>query len=121
MTETTNQPTHTPGPWEWTYAIGMDRKPNDYEAEYLNGADGVSVISLKDDYPGYAECGEHLIMEIEPADARLIAAAPDMAEALVKISKGEGPLADDRTTHYWNVIQSNIEIAKAALAKAGLE
>lgn len=55
----------TPGPWEWRY-----NSRNDYgvEAESLKG-----VITLEDIYPGYPECGEHLIMDIGTPDADFIA------------------------------------------------
>lgn len=55
----------TPGPWEWGVC---NESWGEVEAESLKG-----VITLKDDYPGYPECGEHLIMELSKPDADFIA------------------------------------------------
>jgi hypothetical protein len=70
---------HTKGPWEWD---GVDEEYGSLEAEALKGANGDLVIRLEDDYPGYPECGEHLIMDMNSDDARLILSAPDLLEAL---------------------------------------
>lgn len=70
---------HTPGPWQF---VG---KPNLYEC--LKNAEGTPVIVLIDDYDGYPECGQDLRMDVEDQDAHLIAAAPDMYEALREIDK----------------------------------
>jgi hypothetical protein len=52
------------------------------------------------------------------ANARLIAAAPSMYEALNEIAKGAGPFNRDPLIHAENTIESMKEIALAALAKA---
>jgi hypothetical protein len=74
---------HTPGPWVWD---GVDESYGSFEAEVLKGANGDLVIRLEDDYPGYPECGEHLIMDMNSEDARLIAAAPELLEALKQLN-----------------------------------
>lgn len=77
---------HTPGPWRW---MGINDSASYVDAEGLRGPDFADVIRLSDDYPGYSECGEHLIMEMSIEDARLIVAAPEMHELIVR------KLADD--------------------------
>jgi len=55
---------------------------------------------------------------IDHPDARLIAAAPDLLEALKEIAKGEGAFSRDQLTHATNTIEAMKEIARAAIAKA---
>jgi hypothetical protein len=64
---------HTPGPWVW-----------DFNQETLTGNAGENVMSLGDCYPDGGEPNE--------ADANLIAAAPDLLEALALLEStcGEG-------------------------------
>ena len=73
----------TQGPWEWTVS---DDFGSEIEAENLKG-----VIGLEDDYPGYPECGEHLIMNLSKADAAFIARSrtliPELCDALEKAQK----------------------------------
>jgi hypothetical protein len=70
----------TDGPWEWTVSNDFG---SELEAENLKG-----VIGLEDDYPGYPECGEHLIMNLSKADAAFIARSrtliPELCDALEK-------------------------------------
>lgn len=71
----------TPGPWEWTASNDFG---SELEAENLKG-----VIGLEDDYPGYPECGEHLIMNLSKADAAFIARSrtliPELCDTLVRV------------------------------------
>lgn len=65
---------HTPGPWKWEDQVG-------YFA--LIGSNGEEVIddgSAAGEYPG---------MNITCPDARLIAAAPELLEALVIMLRGD--------------------------------
>lgn len=69
---------HTPGPWGW---------PNDskegcssFDALKLRGPDGDAVIFAEIEGSANNATGAFLCFE-NPADARLIAAAPDLLEA----------------------------------------
>jgi hypothetical protein len=77
--------------WKWEGDLTDDWE---WKCERLLSGDGSwTIIDLEDDYPGYPECGEHLIMSIAPKHARLIAAAPDLYAALKEFldySEGEG-------------------------------
>ena len=65
---------HTPGPWEWRW----DSRNKGYAATCLLSTEGHVVIDLADDWDGAPESGQLLVMELSPADARLISAAPQL-------------------------------------------
>ena len=97
---------HTPGPWE---TIELAR-PN--EGEILVGVafDDPHKFSIA------TVCSGDI--EITRDDARLIAAAPDLLEALNKIALGEGRYNRDPLTHASNTIEDMKALARAAIAKA---
>ena len=79
---------HTPGPWR-------------------HGIRGVCT------YDG------HLICEsVTPANARLMAAGPEMLEALREIEEGSGAFSTDYLQHAANCIENMRELARVAIAKA---
>ena len=93
----------TPGPWR----VG-------------NSGGVVSDLPIDGGVPGTADVeyyGGHLICEtVTSANAKLIAAAPDLLDALIKISSFDIPIeivdVMDETA------RAIVEIAKAAIAKA---
>lgn len=79
-------------------------------------------LGLRDPQPrtviegvGYGQGCEGWGVDAGDADARLIAAAPAMLEALREIAKGEGAFSRDPLEHAGNCIDSMKEIARAAL------
>lgn len=78
----------TPGPWEWK---NLNEEKYHIEAEGLCGENGEIIIDIEDDFPGYPECGRHLIVSMSKDDARAIVCAPEMVEALesLKIPSNE--------------------------------
>ena len=90
---------HTPGPWKVTSPM-MD--PNAFDVESEAG------LKITRGYWGGNAC----------ADARLIAAAPTMLEALREIAKGEGRYSRDPLGHASNTIEDMKALALAAIAKA---
>jgi hypothetical protein len=70
---------HTPGPWKFEV---VDETDSFLGCRWLDGGGGSSVIDLSNEWTGYPENGEDLQMTISKDDAALIAAAPDMLEAL---------------------------------------
>jgi len=93
--------THTPGPWKFKV---VDETDSFLGCKRLDGGGGSTVIDLSDEWTGYRECGQDLQMTISKEDAALIAAAPDMLEALETIMDiGDKPCRD---------------IARAAIRKA---
>lgn len=98
---------HTPGPWKINFS-------------YLNGAISRWHIAGPTHGSCYPIC-EH-VLEFEPshdeqfANAHLIAAAPDLLEALELIA-GAQEMAD-KFTHALDIVTRYQEIAQAAIAKA---
>lgn len=84
MTEKHEEQKHTPEPW--AYDPPMDDNQYAIEAERVIGANGDPVIELEDDYPGYPESGEHLILKMSRANA-------DRMLACVNGCKGINPEA----------------------------
>lgn len=75
----------TPGPWEWEEATEVDYKdPERKETRVPN-----QFVSLNPGVIEYAGCGTHRI-EIRDVDARLIAASPDLLEALKDVVNNAG-------------------------------
>jgi hypothetical protein len=110
---TTKTTQHTPGPWhvekDTTY-----RRPNDGEQTYDND----SPIRIADEGGWIAELA--YINGPEDADARLIAAAPDLLEALKEISgtahnyaDGSDPLPVPMVSARWLITVADAAIAKA--------
>ena len=70
---------HTPGPWKFKVVEETD---SFLGCKWLDGGGGSSVIDLSNEWTGYPENGEDLQMTISKDDAALIAAAPEVLEAL---------------------------------------
>lgn len=90
---------HTPGPWEWAEA-NMDA------AKRINGPSGIEVMHVV--FTGNAD------MKISDADAALIAAAPDLLEAL-KLLLSQ---ADTSDPYEHVTVGKHITRAERAIAKA---
>lgn len=91
---------YTPGPWATEYTGCSD--DSDFDIETATIRAGHLVIAE-------VECHHASVANVE-ANAKLIAAAPDMAEALQMVLSCFAPEDDDVT----------VRKVKAALAKAGL-
>lgn len=70
---------HTPGPWKFEV---VDETDSFLGCKRLDGGSGSTVIDLSNEWTGYPECGQDLQMTISKDDAALIAAAPEVLEAL---------------------------------------
>ena len=100
---------HTPRPWEWENAtpeIGSTTAPDEYEA--LNGGPGNGVVLHQDGF------GNICVPKI--ADARLIAAAPELLQATRNATAmiRERGIDDERT----NLLFHAVATLEAAIAKA---
>ena len=96
---------HTPGPWK--------KEINDYDRSLeITDRKGKPIANI---YSGFLCCEWDFIMtqEEEKANANLIAAAPDMYEALKELFK----LLEGDKAPKWRAI-AFYDIAKKALAKA---
>ncbi|OZI56769.1 hypothetical protein [Bordetella genomosp. 4] len=96
---------HTPGPWHWTrysseYGCLEDEKGRDV----LRAVSGIVYDEYDSDPPS---------IEVDAADADLIAAAPELLEALQALDALRGPFSptDERINEAWAK-------ARAAIAKA---
>jgi hypothetical protein len=94
-----NTPTHTPGPWH----VGFKPGPIVY------GLQGEQVANLF----------EPLIdAEENKANARLIAASPELLDALLLIVDTGFPVEDEYGYYHWAISEKQRAIARAAIAKA---
>lgn len=99
-------PKHTPGPWEWGAGwTNPDTFPQESEewepggAKYadmrLLGADGSEIIPLRIDHREWLFDSRRAAAAIPEADRQLIAAAPDLYEALRQAETAIQSLAID--------------------------
>jgi hypothetical protein len=97
---------HTPGPWTWQEGDGN-------EMPKLIAGDK-EVCNFGDDTTYYPSEGE----PPNDADASLIAAAPELLEALEWCADTLAVFVDDGTAALDSVIGKNLTAARAAIAKA---
>lgn len=117
---------HTSGPWEWLYAetrcdgVGrvvtaqvVDVPTNQCVVEFSNTSH--SELVYEDDGDG----GGSFFDQQAVANARLIASAPDMYEALKRLLKWVEPIAGDNRDGVAEAEElASVEFARAALSKA---
>ena len=102
---------HTPGPW--SLSDGWQPDPHAIvDTQNVYGAAPAGVVAH---VVRASQDGEYSAER--EANARLIAKAPEMYEALVRISKGEGAFNLDPLRHASNVIEEHKEIARALLCE----
>lgn len=109
---------HTPGPWtakkcECSERWYVEIRENGYKA----------AIVFSSGICGDARhIGGERFQGTEEANARLIAAAPDLAAALLELAEiGEAGVIERRETGKptWSVLEAVATIARAALSRAG--
>ena len=88
---------HTPGPWKWK-EVALPGLGDDRWCEVLNPIIGPAIIR-------HESSSEPTPWKISPANARLIAAAPDLLAVLIELVTWLGPT-------------SETEEAEKAIAKA---
>jgi hypothetical protein len=106
--------THTPVPWT------VNIRKDDYISS-ITDADGYSIIRLSDQYRGYPECGEDLVMDMESEDAAFIVRACNSHDELVEACKLGLRYASEASSAALgesNAILDDIGIIRAVLAKA---
>lgn len=101
---------HTPGPWRVYEGKLRPRFPT--HILEVQDSKGRAVVP----WTGFDACD--VPKSQRKANARLIAAAPELLEALREIAKGEGAFSLDPLTHCSNTVDSMKAIALAAIAKA---
>ena len=94
-----NEQKHTPGPWEAEPEMAGDGTP-------IHGSWQVH---------GTGEFPEPVCVYATEVDARLIAAAPDLREALERIAAEALECGETTANPHWKVVE---DLARAALAKA---
>jgi len=86
---------HTPGPWTWGKS---------YDGLYGSGSGQDNEVLTYEDYDGMWLA----YVPQREANARLIAAAPELLEALENLENDDGSIPD----HAWNLCQAAIAKAK---------
>ena len=106
--------THTPAPWyvgaqnDMLYIIDRSPRPSNDDINPNVDIEPIAKVYRP----------REATFETEQANARLIAAAPELLEALQEISKGAGAYDRDPLIHAENVIEDMKGIARAAITKA---
>jgi hypothetical protein len=93
---------HTPGPWE----LSNDHKPSPYVIRQVGRFGGLASVK----FHGFNKTER--AREEQAANARLIAAAPDLLDALEEAIEVVGSWGDDGDPSW-------LERAKSAIAKVG--
>lgn len=109
---------HTKGPW-------ISKTITDVDTNYLLIAVGTPPKKSPDNFDrivcldirGTGSYNKQ-VREVAEANAALIAAAPELLEALEKITKNWGALKIDPLSYTGNIIANIIAIAEAAIAIA---
>ena len=119
---------HTPGPWTWgggwedpaTFGDPEDELSGEKYADLrLLGAGGVEVVPLRIDHHDFLFDAERNREAIRPEDRRLIAAAPDLLEALRElIAAGQFCVDSDDDIKGMLRLGTATNAADAAIAKA---
>lgn len=114
MTKHQGEGGHTPGPWSWIVSDDGQTTALRYRHPEGGGSYVLTPEAVSDDDRVCVETS----CDVSPADARLIAAAPDLLEALkALIGAVEGP--DETGGPNWTErVQAKINAARAAIAKA---
>lgn len=106
------EPAHTPGPWDYQEVkTSCGRAFRIGAGEMLTS--GVGGCIIYDDYPAFPRSNER------EANARLIAAAPELLKALKALFRSYKELADSGDAGFWALEDTpDGKQALAALAKA---
>lgn len=116
-----NEVKHTPGPWQ-VQAMEFSADHPDYGVAYVIGENLGGLVGAALPWPTELDNGAFSRVE---ANARLIAAAPEMLEALRKLAAEVGGLrafeaemrAELGNTN-WSVLMKRLADADATIAKA---
>jgi hypothetical protein len=95
---------HTPGPWKFSHRKGNDGMYRTEVFSDVHGGIAVCGWTLK-------HCGNGVTATYREDNARLIAAAPDLLEALNALVAAHGSILDLRES-------DELKLARAAIAKA---
>ncbi|OFW58457.1 MAG: hypothetical protein A2133_00825 [Actinobacteria bacterium RBG_16_64_13] len=101
---------HTPGPW----IFDPENEGMDHHRGWGISADGMATVA----HLPVRGCEGSEALAVSYANARLVAAAPEMLAALHEIAKGEGRFSRDHMEHACNTIEDMKALAVAAIIKA---
>jgi hypothetical protein len=114
---------HTPGPWSFHQEMnggpdGLITKCETFDALTVYIGQGEKLIAQVEAYTPTDDNGYPCVSDFDEcrANARLIAAAPELLEALRRIGEytGKGPC----TTPWQRIVEDVGQLARAAIAKA---
>ena len=101
---------HTPGPWKYNHGLTYFRKAHRLiKTELVVGAKGEWVAAVINDYE------DGTPVKVQQANARLMAAAPELLEALEAVEAWWFNGETDANVHMPHHVESMI---RAAIAKA---
>lgn len=105
---------YTKSPWGWQdFGNAPVLVAQHGHREIIISANHAGMVNMSDD-------GILLVVNENHPNAKLIAAAPELLEALIEISEGSGAYSLDPLTHASNCIDNMKRLALEAIIKATL-
>ena len=112
---------HTPGPWHWvdTYTFGEHLSNTDWSSSnFVNGR--IKLVNASGDVvlQEWADYAEDAGLDLNQPDARLIAAAPELLQALIGINEVACYASEENPDAIKDAMLLIGRKARAAIAKA---
>jgi len=106
---------HTPGPWSWEDEYEWRRPNSDWKSENFKNGRIELTSTAGSVLKGWASYADDSGLDVTEANARLIAASPDLLEALELMLATVPPYREDGEC---TIPDTTIKVVNAAIKKA---